>query len=171
MLIVFSGLPGTGETTLARALAEERNATYLRIDAIEQALRKTGAAGDDIGPAGYLIAYALARENLQQHGRTVVADAVNPLKATRDAWQGVAMTTAAPLLEIELICSDRDAHRRRIEARPLEDGSPPLTWQHVVNRPYEPWDRPHRVLDTAILSPRETLEAIRRWVESADVTT
>ena len=30
-LIVFGGLPGTGKTTLARAVAEEHSATYLRI--------------------------------------------------------------------------------------------------------------------------------------------
>ncbi len=36
MLIVFGGLPGTGKTTLARAFAQRRRATYLRIDTIEQ---------------------------------------------------------------------------------------------------------------------------------------
>ena len=37
-LIVFGGLPGTGKTTLAKAIAGEHAATYLRIDTIEQAL-------------------------------------------------------------------------------------------------------------------------------------
>jgi predicted kinase len=56
-LIVFGGLPGTGKTTLAREVAEEHSATYLRIDTIEQALRSSGVlVGDDVGPAGYLVA-------------------------------------------------------------------------------------------------------------------
>jgi len=61
-LIVFGGLPGTGKTTLARAVAEEHSATYLRIDTIEQALRSSGVlVGDDVGPADYLIAYKVGR--------------------------------------------------------------------------------------------------------------
>jgi predicted kinase len=52
-LIVFGGLPGTGKTTLARAIAEERSATYLRVDTIEQALRSAGIlVRGDVGPAG-----------------------------------------------------------------------------------------------------------------------
>ena len=166
MLIVFAGSPGTGKTTLARALADERNAVYLRIDTIEQALQKPRPAGEDIGPAGYLVAYALAKENLRQPGHIVIVDAVNPLKVTRDAWQEIARASACPLSEIELICSDRDEHRRRVEMRATEgDGSPPLTWQQVIDRPYEPWDRPHLVVDTAKRSAQQALAEIRRWID------
>jgi predicted kinase len=44
-LIVFGGLPGTGKTTLARAVVQEHAATYLRIDTIEQTLRSSGVLG------------------------------------------------------------------------------------------------------------------------------
>jgi predicted kinase len=49
MLIVFGGLPGTGKTTLARAFAQRRRATYLRIDTIEQALRSSEMLAGDVG--------------------------------------------------------------------------------------------------------------------------
>ena len=39
MLIIFSGLPGSGKSTIARALARRLGAVYLRIDTIEQAIR------------------------------------------------------------------------------------------------------------------------------------
>lgn len=168
MLIVFSGLPGTGKTTIARALADERNAVYLRIDTIEQVLRKALPAGEDVGPAGYIIAYALAKENLRQRDRIVVADAVNPLEITRNAWREIATAAACPVVEIELICSDRDEHRRRIETRSSEgDGSPRVTWQQVIDRTYAPWDRPHLLLDTAKISPQQARDEIYRWIDAS----
>jgi predicted kinase len=103
---------------------------------------------------------------LRHRGRIVVADAVNPLKVTRDAWREIARAAAIPLIEIELICSDRDEHRRRTETRPGEgDGLPAVSWQDVVDRDYEPWDRPHLVLDTARRSPEQALNEIRGWID------
>jgi predicted kinase len=42
MLVVLSGLPGVGKTTIARELARATGAVHVRIDAIEQALRNAG---------------------------------------------------------------------------------------------------------------------------------
>ncbi|MGO6670405.1 AAA family ATPase, partial [Rhizobium ruizarguesonis] len=44
MLIIFGGLPGSGKTTIARALAERLNAVHVRVDTIEQAIRASGIA-------------------------------------------------------------------------------------------------------------------------------
>jgi len=161
MLIVFGGLPATGKSTLARALAQERHAVYLRIDTIEQALRSAELMGEDVGPAGYVIACALAEANLRL-GLTVVADAVNPLALTRNAWRGVASATASDLVEIEVVCSDPAEHRRRVETRAIDvAGLRPPSWQDIVDAcargDYEPWDRPRIVVDTTHRMPAETL--------------
>jgi predicted kinase len=116
MLIVFAGLPGTGKTSVARGLAEQLRATYLRIDTIEQALRSSGTLVTEVTVEGYFIAYRVAEENLSL-GRTVIADSVNPIEITRDAWMGVAARAAVPAVEVEIICSDPEEHRRRLETR------------------------------------------------------
>ena len=41
-LIVFSGLPGSGKSTIARGLATKIGAVWLRIDSLEQAIRDSG---------------------------------------------------------------------------------------------------------------------------------
>lgn len=133
MLIIFGGLPGTGKTTLARALARWLGATYLRIDTIEHAMAESKPAGE----AGYLVGYALAEENLRL-GCTVVADSVNPLRITREAWRKAARHAGAGFVEILVVCSDHVEHRRRIETREADimdiAGLPPLTWQDVLAR-------------------------------------
>jgi predicted kinase len=90
MLIILSGLSATGKTTIARELARQLGAVHVRIDSIEQAIHDSRAdASAPVGDAGYRVGYAVAADNLSV-GRTVIADTVNPLPVTRDAWVEVA---------------------------------------------------------------------------------
>ena len=160
MLIVFGGLPGTGKTTIARALSQRLGATYLRIDTIEQAMRASGMLRGEAGPAGYIVAYDVAEDNLRL-GRTVIADSVNPLAITRDAWLAIATQANVPAVEVEIICSDATEHRQRIETRVTDIANFKLpTWADVTAREYEPWDRPHIIIDTASKSVDAALQAL-----------
>ena len=165
MLIVFGGLPGVGKTTLAKAVALELGAVYLRVDTIEHALRFSEMLQAEVGPAGYIVAYRLAEENLRL-GRTVVADSVNPLNITRDAWLSVAQDASTNTIEIEVICSDPSEHRKRVETRNSDiDGLSPPSWEDLLARTFEDWTRPHLVLDTANKSVEETTEALLRHLK------
>ena len=110
MLIIFGGLPGVGKTTIARELARQLGAIHVRVDSIEQAIRDSGTLSQPLNDAGYLVAYAIAEDNLRL-GRTVIADSVNPVHLSRDAWIGVAHRARAGAAEVELICSDPQQHR------------------------------------------------------------
>jgi len=161
MLIVLGGLPGTGKTTIARELvAHLGGAAYLRIDTIEQALRSTGVLPGDVGPAGYVVAYELARSNLSL-GQTVVADCVNPLPVTREAWRAVAADVSSRIVEVEVVCSDEAEHRRRVEQRSIDvPGLVPPTWAAVQQHDYAPWSTQRLVVDTAILGALEAAKVI-----------
>jgi predicted kinase len=164
MLIVLSGLPGTGKTTIARRVCQTMQATYVRIDAIEQALLSALPAPREVGALGYVLAYEMAASNLAV-GNPVVVDAVNPLGVVRDAWRKVAAKAAAGILEVEIVCSDPREHQRRVEARVADiPGHVLPTWDEVQNRVYEPWSGDRLVIDSAQLSAEE---AASRVVESA----
>jgi predicted kinase len=161
MLIVLSGLPGTGKTTIARQLAIELAAVYLRIDSIEQSIR---GAGLPVEGVGYSVAHAVAEDNLRL-GRIVVADCVNPWPLTRSEWRAVADRAGVPRLDVEIVCSDAGEHRRRVEARPADIMGHKLpTWQDVIERDYRPWDVDRIVIDTARLSVEQSVRSIRAEV-------
>jgi len=160
LLIVFSGLPGTGKSTIASEVARRLEAVYLRIDSIEQAIRDSGVVGEPLNDAGYRVAYAVAESNLRL-GRTVVSDSVNPLAVTRDAWLAVANRTSARVIEIEVQCSDPIEHRRRVETRATDiPGLQLPTWHEVLAREYHSWDREHVLLDTAVQPIDHCVETI-----------
>ncbi|TDG02032.1 adenylyl-sulfate kinase [Paraburkholderia guartelaensis] len=162
MLIVFAGLPGVGKTTVAQTLARTLAAVYLRIDTLEQVLTATMGDGVNIGSAGYLAGYAVAKDNLRL-GLTVVADSVNGLHVTRSAWRNVALEAGVRIFEIELICSDTTTHRMRVEGRSTDiPGLYLPTWTSVLDRQYDAWESERLVIDTANVSAEQAVEAIMR---------
>lgn len=160
MLISVGGLPATGKTTLARLLAARIGAVHLRVDTIEQAIVRSGVVRHPVGPVGYLVGYALAEEHLRQ-GLTVLAESVNPLTVTRDAWRDTAVRAGVPAVEIEIVCSDPDEHRRRVVSRSVDIPDLPLPdWEQVVGREYEAWTRDRIVVDTAGQGPEDSLASL-----------
>lgn len=170
ILIVVGGLPGTGKTTIAREIAGRLGATYLRIDAIEQEIRSACGLGKDVGPVGYAVANTIGEANLAL-GRSVVADCVNPLAVTRDAWREVSKRSKSAIFEVELICSDTTEHRRRIETRTTDIAGLQLpTWADVVARDYQPSLGPILRIDTAQVGAAEAADLVLQAVEDCLAT-
>jgi predicted kinase len=169
MLVIFGGLPGTGKTAIASELARQLGAMHLRIDSIEQAILDSGVMSRPINEAGYLVAYAIAEDNLRI-GRTVIADSVNPLPVTRNAWLAVANHAGVSAIEVEVACSDTDEHKRRVETRITDiPGLRLPTWQEVVSRAYDPWGREHIVIDTARHSLEQNVRVLLEELRSRRV--
>ncbi len=162
MLLIFGGLPAVGKTAIATGLARCINAVHLRIDSIEQALRNSNVA--ITGPEGYVVAYAVAEDNLRLD-RTVIADSVNPIEATRAAWRKVAQRAGKRYIEVEIVCSDHAEHQRRSESRTSDIASLQLpTWQQVCAREYELWQA-GIVIDTAGQGIEASVSALSEILE------
>jgi predicted kinase len=65
VLIVISGLPGTGKTAVAAGIAARLNAVHLSIDTAEDAMLGAGLpSGWETGVAAYEVTRAAAEQNL-----------------------------------------------------------------------------------------------------------
>ncbi len=165
-LLVLAGRPGTGKTTLAKALVQTTGACYLRIDVVETALLRTHT---EAGPGGYFVTHGLALSNLCL-GNNVIVDAVNAVPEARAGWAETARGAGARLVLMETALGDQGEHRRRIESRtPDVAGHRVPTWEEVQNEPWASWDEArdgerHLIDTTSASQARETALALLRIV-------
>ena len=151
LLVVMAGRPGTGKTTLAGRIATTLRAAYLRIDAIETAIVRSGLATPPVGPVGYVVAQEVAAGTLAA-GVSVVADAVNPVPEARAGWRELGARTRTPIVVFETRIADEEEHRRRVTARtPDLAGLVVPSWEQVMAAEYVAWDDlrdgPRHVID------------------------
>jgi len=149
-LIVVSGIPGTGKSTLADALAAALSAPVFAKDRIEASLWRSGVTADhDSWTVAEALLGTLAGEQLRRE-QSAILDTVARTRVSRDLWRATAAEHDAAFKPIECSCSDDGVHRSRIDGR--ERGIPgwyELTWDDVerVRDLWEPWDCDRLVLD------------------------
>ncbi|SDJ38544.1 AAA family ATPase [Nonomuraea jiangxiensis] len=151
MLIVISGLPGAGKSSIAEALGRQLGTPVLSVDPVEAAMWRAGIDRDQpTGLAAYVVVEALASEMLALD-QTVIVDAVNDVAEAREQWRGLALRRGVELRFIEVACSDPVLHQRRLENRRRGiDGFPEPTWASVQARRagFEAWDEDRLALDS-----------------------
>ena len=59
VLVVIGGLPAVGKTTIARVLARQVGAAFVRLDSIEQAILRAPTLAQLVGPEGYIVGVAI----------------------------------------------------------------------------------------------------------------
>lgn len=142
MLIAMAGLPGAGKSTIAEILGARLGASVVSVDPIESAILTAGIESDQpTGLAAYLVAETIAGLVLES-GHDVIVDAVNGVDPAREQWVTLAHARGESLRFIEVVCSDIEMHRERLEnrRRRLSHVNEP-NW-HAVEQSideYSPW--------------------------------
>jgi len=151
VLVVVSGLPGVGKSSLADTLGRKLGAAVLSVDPIEAAIWRTGVPPSfETGVAAYEVVAVLAEHQLRL-GLAVIADSVSSLEVARDMWRRAASRARSAMRVVEVICSDDDVHRQRLAGRDRGiEGFPEPSWDDVLRRrgEWEPWTDEHLVVDS-----------------------
>lgn len=168
-MIVVSGLPGAGKSTVATSLADEFNATLLSKDVIEAALWRSNVRRDQNSFwVSHEIMNALATDAVRR-GHHVIIDSVATTEEVRRDWRNLARRGGAAFVVIVCTCSDEAVHRSRLGGRDRGiAGWPELEWGDVeqVARRFEPWPDVHLTVDS-IDDPHSNLTVAARFVRDA----
>jgi len=136
-LVVLSGLPGTGKSTLAELLSRTLGHPVFSVDPIESAMVSSGVARSfETGLAAYRVSLTLAEMQLAR-GQGAIIDAVNAVEPAKDMWRGLARRFRIPLIAIECVLSVERLHRRRIAGRLRGLELPEPEWGDVERRRVE----------------------------------
>lgn len=167
-LVLVTGLPGTGKSTVAGIAADTLHTSVLAHDWAMSGLRgypsiQNALDGMELGHrvVGWSILAALARAQLVE-ARSIVVDGV-ARAPQRDLLSDVALATGARFVVITTRCSEADLHRSRIEGRRrLIPNWYELTWEDVERNASEWAHEPGDLdLDAAVPIGQHEL-AIRR---------
>lgn len=150
ILLVFSGLPGTGKSTLAERAAGRLSCPLYSKDVIEATLWRSGIGREaNSGFAAYELLTALAEQQLCR-GQSCVLDSVATFERLRARWRTLASEHDAAFGVVECVCSNEALHRRRLEGRKRGiAGWYEVTWEEVerVRGNFDPWTDERLILD------------------------
>jgi len=161
-VIWFTGLSGSGKTTIARRVVERLEATgipveYLDGDAIREIFPATGFSRAERDAHIRRVGYLASR--LERHGVTVVASLVSPYRASRDFVRGLCRRFVEVFVATPLeVCEQRDIKGLYAKARRGE-----IAQFTGIDDPYEPPPAPEVTIDT---TATEAATAAERVVEA-----
>lgn len=168
MLVLISGLPATGKSTVARMIAREINARVLRTDEIRKAIIKkpeySEREKDIVYSAMLLIADELLKNNIN-----VVLDATFYKKELRERAKKIAKRNKKKFLIVETVCNEKVVkermRKRKKNLKSVSDAD--FDVYKKIKKEFEEIEEEHVVVDTYYLSKREIRKMLREELKKA----
>ncbi len=135
-LIVFSGVPGSGKSSLADATGAALGVPVFAIDWLLGSLTPFGGYHlDESWGMGYELLTTLALRQLQL-GQSAILDSPAEETAVRDRWRSLAARVGSDFRVVVCVCPDEAEHKRRLAGR--QRGIPgwhnPGNWANAQRR-------------------------------------
>ncbi len=147
-MIVIGGVPGTGKSTLAKALSKELNIPAFSKDELEAAIARKGLCNSkEMRGVGFEIMSVLAKNQIENKN-SAIFDFIASKSRVTEQWP--------ELLEIEIkyiecICSNEEIHIERIQLRNRNiEGWYELVWEDVlrIKNVFKPLKSDRLILDS-----------------------
>jgi predicted kinase len=113
LLVALKGMPGSGKSTLGRAVSKRLGWPIIDKDDVKDLI---DGHCDDSGTLSYAVMFNIARRQLQQ-GLNVICDSPLTYLSLYEQAHRTASEAGARLVVLECVCSDEGEWRRRVDAR------------------------------------------------------
>ena len=165
MIILVSGLPGSGKTYFATALSKRLMISHINTDTMRKEMNMRGKYTEEEKVNVY---QALLRkvEGLLNQKKDVIVDATFSKQSNRISFQELALKKHVILKYIEIIASD-DCIRERLKT-PRMDSEADFEVYEKIKKNYESLECEHLVLRSDELSIEEMINKSIQYLQVPD---
>jgi predicted kinase len=163
VLVMVMGLPGSGKSFFAKALAKEIGAEYLGSDELRKELGLMGHYSLDNKLVVYQEMFLRAKE-LHKSGKSAVLDGTFFLQQVRDLFIFLARSLSWKMSIIQ-ISADEDLITKRL-SKPREDSEADLGVYQKIKSEFEPIQEKHLSLPSLDGNLVENLEKALEFIQA-----
>lgn len=143
MLIMITGLPGSGKTTFAKALADSLNAVHLNTDIIRNNMGRRGKY-DETSKSMIYANMLRQTESYLHRGEDIVVDATFYKAALRKPYKKLAKKYKNQLFWIMIIAEESVIKERMLQKRQYSEAD--FDVYLTIKSIYEPLEEGHLIL-------------------------
>ncbi len=161
---MICGLPGTGKTTLAKAVAEKIDAISINSDSIRMSMLEEREYTEEEKKMIYQAMFEEAGKNLKE-GKNVVLDATFYKKELRESVEEVAKEAGTGFCIVECVTHE-DLLKERIFKRKKEETESEADFEvyKKVKTQFEPIEEEHLAVDTSVELEKQ-IELVMNYIK------